>query len=367
MIDPEKLRRRLDEVWAGLGHQAGAEGHEVMRACALTLIAVADAGKLSETASETLAELMRQHPSRAILVRLAAGQADVLEADVEARCWTPFGTRRQICSEVIAIDCSEKTLGDLPGVILSLVVADLPVVLWCASDRARRLPAFASLAQPAGRIILDSVRAERPLELLASLKATAPSRDRKGADPSLSQEPESPLRSRLGAGLVADLSWTRLTRWRSLLAQAFENELYRKQISRFSKIIIHCEGAGNAAVPPTALLLAGWLLSRLGWKVDAGLPPGLQFERRSAGCRPARLCAFELHSPDMSIAIARSGESLGEVRVEMAGLEPVRNRVSLPRSTDVLLLGEELNISRPDPIFEESLEWAVRLGIATNE
>src|SRR5712692_9107112 len=170
MIDPEKIRKRLDEVWAGLGRQASAENHEVMRACALTLIAVVDAGGPSDGASETLAELMRQHPSRAILVRLAAVENDILEADVEARCWMPFGARRQICSEVIAIDCSEKTLGDVPGVILSLVVADLPVVLWCASDRARQLPAFASLAQPAGRIILDSRRAERPLELLASLK-----------------------------------------------------------------------------------------------------------------------------------------------------------------------------------------------------
>src|SRR5712692_8449098 len=170
MIDPEKIRKRLDEVWTGLGRQASVESHEVMRACALTLIAVVDAGKLSEAASETLADLMRQHPSRTILVRLAAGQADVLEADVEARCWTPFGMRRQICSEVIAIDCSEKTLGDVPGVILPLVVPDLPVVLWCASDSALQSPAFATLAQPAGRIILDSRRAERPLELLASLK-----------------------------------------------------------------------------------------------------------------------------------------------------------------------------------------------------
>ncbi len=339
MIDPEKIRKRLEQVWGSLGQQASTEDHEVMRACALTLIAVVDAGEPAETASETIAELMRQHPSRTILVRLAAGQGDLLEADVEARCWMPFGTRRQICSEVIAIDCSEKTLGDVPGVILPLVVADLPVVLWCASGRAWQSSAFPSLAEPAGRIILDSLRFERPLGL---------------------------LKPALGAGQVVDLSWTRLTRWRSLLAQAFENELYRKQIPRFSKIIIHYEGGEQAAVPPTALLLAGWLISRLGWKVDAGtaVPPGLEFKLRPAGCRSARLCAFELHSPDMHITIARSGETLGEVRVEMAGLEPVMNRVSLPRSNDALLLDEELNISRRDLAFEESLQWAVRLSPA---
>lgn len=350
MIDPEKIRRRLDEVWGSLGRQADAEGHEVMRACALTLIAVVDAEDHSETIAETLAELMREHPSRAIVVRLAKGQGDALEADVEARCWMPFGQRRQICSEQIVIDCTEKTLADVPGVILPLAIADLPVVLWCASERAWRSGAFPELAEPAGRVILDTMRVGHPLELLEAMKS------RRGRAP--------------GLGLIADLSWTRLTRWRSLLAQVFENELYRKQIPNFSEVVIEYEGIEGAPVPPTGLLLSGWLLSILGWRWEGGLPAGLRFCRRPADCRPARLAAFELlshHEPVTRIAIARSGESCGEVRVEVAGLEPVRNRVSLPRSTDRLLLGEELAIYKPDPTFEQSLEWAVRVGRALTE
>ena len=322
MIDPEKLGKRLEEVWATLGRQADADGHEVMRACALTLIAVVDATEAEATA-ETLAELMRDHPSRAIVVLL--GEDEVLEADVEARCWMPFGGRRQICSEQIAIRCSEKTIEETPGVILPLLAPDLPVVLWCASERAARARAFASLAAPAGRVLLDSQRYSRPLD-----------------------EPGS---------LTADLSWTRLTRWRALLAQLFENELYRQQLPRISQVTIWCEGEADTPVPRTALLLGGWLLPRLGGLAE----DNLRLLRGAGACRPARLAALELSTivgPVFRIRIARTGESGGEVLVELAGREPVLNRVSLPRSTDVLLLGEELSIQAPDPIFQQSRDRA---------
>ncbi len=343
MIDPENLRRRLDDVWTALGRQADAESYEVMRACALTLIAIVDEDQDPDAMAETLAQLMHEHPSRAIVVRLAAGEGDLLDADVDARCWMPFGSRQQICSEQIVIRCSEKTLAEVPGVILPLVVADLPVVLWCASDRAHRSAAFPALAAPAGRLLLDTFRAPSPLEALESLSRQG-SRNR----------------------MVMDLSWTRLTRWRALLAQVFENELYRRAIPRFTEITIGYEGAEPARIPSTALLLAGWLVSRLGWQWDgARLPPGLGFRHQPADCSQGRLRTFELASredPASRIAIARTGENWGEVRVEMAELEPVMNRVSLARSTGLLLLSEELAIQTPDPVFDQSLECALRIA-----
>lgn len=364
MIDPEKLRREIDEVWVTLGQQANAEGHEVMRACALTLIVAADEDADPDALAETLAALMREHPSRAIVIRLAAGAGDLLEASVDARCWMPFGGRQQICSEQIVIRCTEKTLTEAPGVILPLVAADLPVVLWCASDCARRSEAFAALAEPAGRVILDIVRSPDPAAALAGLAAE--------------------IRQKAGTCLRADLSWTRLTRWRALLAQVFENELYRRQLPRFSEMNVCYEGPGGGRIPITALLLAGWLTSRLGWQAEGA--PGsrsasgaeavlsfrrtggeaqLRFCRRPADCRMPRLVSFDLLARDVPptrVAVARTGEVCGEVTVDVAGLEPVMNRVSLVRSTDVLLLGEELSIYRPDPVFEQSLESAAEIA-----
>ncbi len=314
MIDPERLRRRLSEVWAGLGD-------EVMRACALTLVAVVDPGDASEDASRTLAELMPEHPSRAIVVRLEDGPPDLLEADVEAQCWMPFGQRRQICSEQIVIRSSEQAFGEVPAVVLPLVVPDLPVVVWCASRRAWLAPAFPNLTAAAGRVIADSARI-----------------------------PEA-----FGAGGVADLAWTRLTRWRALLAQAFENEAFRRRLPEFSSLAVRHEARRS----PSALLFAGWLASRLAW--DDQRLAAVRFETTQPDGL-GRLSGFELAAPAARISIRRTGDACGEVRLETAGSQPVLNRVSLSPSTDQLLLAEELSIQRPDPVFDETRPWALRLA-----
>lgn len=241
-IDPEALRRRLEEVWTELGRQADADGNEVTRACALTLIAVVDEDDQADAASETLAELMREYPSRDIVLRLTPGAVNLLEADVDARCWMPSGGRRQICSEQIVIRCSDETLGEVAGVIDPLLVPDLPVVLWCPSERARSLPAFQAVAEPADRIFVDSFGSPQPADALGKLRLLA------------EKHPQ-----------ISDLSWTRLTRWRALLAQVFQNELYRLQIPKFDELAVRYESREPGRIPPTALLLAGWIVSRLNW------------------------------------------------------------------------------------------------------
>ncbi|GEM_PF-1199743 len=355
-IDPEELRGRLDQVWAGLARAAAADGHEVMRACGRTLVSVVDQSRESGDVLEMLAELLHANPSRSIVVLLAAGDAEQLAADVDARCWMPSGSR-QICSEQIVIRCSERTLAEVPGVVAPLVVADLPVVLWCASERACRSPAFFSLAAPAGRIILDTFSAERPLEAFETVIE----------------------RQRRSQALIADLSWTRLTRWRALLAQVFENRLYRAHIPDFNRITIQYQDK-SGRIPPTALLFAGWVTSRLHWQPQATQPhagsgilsfqrpngPALAtLERQDSPGSPERLLSFELTGEAPAaprISIGRVGEACGEVRIQAAGLDSVMNRVSLPAPTDLMLLGEELAISQRDLMFEESLEWAVQIA-----
>ncbi len=339
MVDPEKIRRDLQDVWVGLGSESEDEGG-VLRACALTLIAVTDDNGNPSALAETLAALMPEHPSRAIVIRLAPGQENVLEAEVEAQCWMPFGQRQQICSEQIVVRCTEKTLDEVPSVILPLVAPDLPVVLWCPSERAWKAGAFSGLAEPSTRILLDTSRASRPAEALLALAAES---------------------KRAGA-VVMDLSWTRLTRWRALLAQAFENELCR-QMPGLTELAITYQG--SSPIPATAILMAGWIASRLGW------PPAdtrrWGFAPRDAGLEPGKLAALELKRPAKpltSIAITRLAGSWAEVRVAAGSGEVLTSRVALAPSTDVLLLSEELGIHAPDRIFEESLAAASQIAEA---
>ena len=112
----------------------------MLRACAMTLVVVADAQEDAADSRRDAGVLMHDHPSRAIVVRVRDAEAPELEARVFAQCWMPFGQRRQICCEQIEISTLELSLADVPAVILPLVVADLPVILWCRPPRLLAQP-----------------------------------------------------------------------------------------------------------------------------------------------------------------------------------------------------------------------------------
>src|ERR1035438_4302098 len=75
------------------------------------------------------------------------------------------------------------------------------------------------------------------------------------------------LMARLNARgvLLGDLSWTRLTRWREMLAQVFENQQNLAQLERISDVKVE-RGEGYRV---SALYMAMWLTDCL---ADAGVP-----------------------------------------------------------------------------------------------
>jgi hypothetical protein len=95
-LQPDRILRELSELWVSFGKQDGGESTGVLRACAMTLLVVAGAEEDAADVGETLASLMRDHPSRAIVVRVFDAEKAGLEARVFAQCWMPLGHRRQI-------------------------------------------------------------------------------------------------------------------------------------------------------------------------------------------------------------------------------------------------------------------------------
>ena len=143
-IKPDKILKELSEIWSSMAKpddtQAGdtsAQGGGVLRACAMTLISFVDDEEDSQSLNETLAGLMKEHPSRSVVVRLREGE-DFLDARVFAQCWMPFGHRRQICCEQIEITSSMNRLADVAAIVGPLAVPDLPRVILLRSARIVR-------------------------------------------------------------------------------------------------------------------------------------------------------------------------------------------------------------------------------------
>ena len=187
-IAPDRILHEMADLWVSLGKQGEGDAG-VLRACSMTLIVAAEESDDAQAIGETLAALMPEHPSRAIVVRFRAEDQRSLAARVFAQCWMPFGHRQQICCEQIEITASDASLPDLAAVLMPLKVPDLPVILWCRSPRLFRLAAFAQLSSIAQKVVLDSAACD----------------DQAGAIKEMQEAVAG------GRAPLADLSWTRLT------------------------------------------------------------------------------------------------------------------------------------------------------------
>lgn len=323
-IDPEKILKELSDLWVSLGkHTEDEEFSGVLRACAMTLIVACEESEDASAVGETLARLMPEHPSRAIVIRLHPSPNRILSSRVFSQCWLPFGHRRQICCEQIEITASDSSLADVANALLPLTIGDLPVVLWCRSPRLFRLPAFPHFSELAQKLIVDSAAFPEPRPILSELAASQP--------------------------VIADLVWTRLTRWRELVSHVFENQECASRLPQVSQVRITF---GGEIPPVAAYYLGAWLLNGLS---DVG--SHAQLDLRSEAQESARdVGRVELLAPDTLLSISTDGQM---VDIHVGSLA---YRAAFPVATECELMREELSIPGRDPVYERTLPQAARLA-----
>jgi len=325
-LSPEKILKELAELWVSEAKQGQDEtATGVLRACTMTLVVVAEQTDDPQELGETLAALMPEHPARAIVIRLSGPGERALAERVYQQCWMPFGQRRQICCEQVEITSSDDALSDLPSVVLPLTVADLPVILWCRSARLFAMPEFTPLAALADKVVINSAAVADAPAVVARMLAAV---DR---------------------GLVlGDLAWTRLTRWRNMLAQIFEN---RENLARLADVrrvnVTHTGEASNTS----ALFMGCWVRDAIGGNAQLSFAPGAW----NTGSLPSPVLAVRLSGEGIDVELRREDDRM---IVTVNGLSQCTN---LPLATPYLLMREELGIVRRDPVFERTLASAARL------
>ena len=315
-IRPDAILKELSAYWTNLGAgeasgdapaESSVNSGGLLRACSMTLICFADDEEEPAALDEMFASLMREHPSRMIVIRLRDGE-DELAARVSSRCWMPFGQRRQICCEQVDVTASINRLADVASIVAPLAAPDLPRVIVLRSSRIVRAGALRKILALGDKIIVDSSR------------------------------PGAPGFGEIGGLLDAghttgDLAWTRLTPIRALLAQLLENR---------SPSAITIEYGGKEA-GPEARYLQAWL--------ETALPEALVSLR---GTGPADDC----RAAEGKLATVQVDKDL-TVRLCAGGAEydtgAMRQRASMPPGTEDQLLNEELGIVIHDRVFERAL------------
>jgi glucose-6-phosphate dehydrogenase assembly protein OpcA len=307
LVDPEKILKDLRNLWLDLGRDNEVAGG-VLRACGMTLVVATDAAADMDELRHLLGVLMHNHPARAIVLKLDGKSG--LNATVFSQCWMPFGKHQQICAEGIEITAGFSDLTHVAQLLLPLIVSDLPAVLWCRGPRIFSDHAFEPLLPLVQKIIVDGTTVPDPHAAVAAVR-------------DLRQQ----------GRLVADLSWTKLTGLRELIASLFDEGTAANIKS--ARILY-----GGDAPTVSALYFQTWIKHAL---PDAQVT----LEQRGEGTRSIRSivlvgdCEVLLTRPDKSTFEVRCG---GRMR-----------RSSLVLVSEETLMGEELSILGADPVFDKVL------------
>lgn len=273
----------------------------------LTLVITTDDGSAIESSIEAANSASREHPCRVIV--LAKGQRKAAaRMDAQIRVGGDAGA-----SDVIVLRGYGPLAADDAGagMVMPLLLPDTPVVAWWPSE-APAVPSQDAVGKLAQRRITDALSSRNPLRAFEQRRANHVAGD-------------------------TDLTWTRLTPWRALLATALDAPPFEP--------VTGAMVAGEVLSPSTDLM-AGWLAVCLGIRVKrspAATGPGLvtvRLERRNG--------AIELSRPDGKIG------QLSQPR------QPDR-LVALARREVRDCLAEELRRLDPDEPYAAALAGVAKI------
>lgn len=239
VVHPEALLKQLDALWTEFGKGEVDAANGVVRACSLTWITVIEGDNAAVAEVDAmLAEVMRVHPSRAIVINLREGEERGLKGSVSAQCWRPFGSKQQVCIERVLLETTRAGACDLPAIIRALIVADLPVVVFCRNAHLLSIPGVAETSSLADRVVVDMAWRETECHDVW---------------------PRMPALGKY----VSDLAWDRIRGFRRAIAEYFSTTSARRILSDLASVRVETR-AGHPT--PEAAYLLTWVLGCMGYR-----------------------------------------------------------------------------------------------------
>ncbi len=340
------------------------------RASVMNLVLVGPDQDTIERASEVAAQLSYTYPSRTFAVTASpADPVASLDGYVSSYCYlsTPE-SKEVVCLEQVRLRAAGETARHLEGIILPLLLPDLPVFLWWIGEPPEETDA---LLQSCDRLIVDSTGFREPLPQLARLYRILPQQGNR----------------RDGAAL-SDFTWLRLAPWQELLAQFFDGQETLPYLDQMSNVRVeYATDPGGAAHASPSLLLLGWLAAKLRWQYhDVTTRAGerdyrLSFTKQGGAQVTAQvvpraragesgytgeLLTVELtalsedHEATFSVSLAHDGVH-ATTRAHLPGLREIIRAVPLERASMADLLLDELGSVGSNAAFEESLAVTARM------
>jgi len=346
-VDPPAIERAFDAIWRETS--GGAYDASSIRLRVLNLVAFSHTPGAEKRFAAVMQALSARHPCRAILA-LASDREGRLEATVGASVWRASEGGRHVCTEEVRLAGGTQQQAELASAVLALIVPELPVAIWLMDQPDLGGRMSREVMEAADRVFFDSAAND---DLPGTFDHVVRS----------AQEFELEL---------SDLAWGRIAAWRTLIAQCFDGEEGLKDLARIASIEID---AGGPALRSEALLVAGWLVSRLGLSLaDLDRAPDRIAATLYAGSRgvtltvthsakhgSAAVCDVRIRTDAGTLSVGIHEESAHmHVREERAGA-PARRTVAALPGDEGSVIALALDDSVDPKIYAEALGSALAL------
>jgi glucose-6-phosphate dehydrogenase assembly protein OpcA len=382
VLDAGVVQDELNRLWSDLqarsatgpeppadrnGHAEAsvADAHPpIVRANTLNLVAVARSAAEAERIERAIGYLGDFYPARAIVLVADPALAGPAEGGLDVRVSLfeqATKDRPATRFECVTVTAGALAASRFASIVSSLLVPELSDFLWWPGDNLGSA-LFQDLIETVDRLILDGAALQDPVMGLRALAAQV-------ARP-------------LHCPRVTDFAWLRLKSWRAMIAQFFDAAEARRCLDALDTVdLVYAPRAHIGSGLTAALLMAGWLGSRLDWRILAPLErtrTGWRAEVKSPSGPPALLRLRPAEDGTIApgliaVEIVAKRPHPGAFRVrritatalttasETGTGRPVGRMVVAEDEDEAALLGRSLHTFGRDPVYEDALTYAARL------
>jgi glucose-6-phosphate dehydrogenase assembly protein OpcA len=227
--NPDAIEAALRELL----RERHAANEALAPARVLNLVVIVDREWKGEI-SNRLGQVGRYHASRTVLCAVEEKRT-TLDAVATVSYQEPRDGTLGVMHEHVEIDLGPQHLRALQTIVDPILVGELPTVVWSPHGHPEAVEALLPVMDV---MLLDSDDMDDPSDAFARAEH---------------------LREH---AYVVDLAWLRTTPWRERLAATFDLPERLATLSEITEVEVRHQNSSMAS----ALLLAGWLASRLHWQ-----------------------------------------------------------------------------------------------------
>ena len=351
-VSLKNIESELINFWKGI--VADSDPQTLVKTSTMNFIIISQDVENFQSLTTLIQHITKHHPGRILLVLIDKNNnTDQIDASITAYCQSFDSSDQQLCCEQITLSTGRDGMAHLNGVIIPLLLPDLPVFLWHVEAEQLRDNYYGPIYPFVNRIILD----------LGQVKELS---DIKSWINNLSEKAH-----------ISDLAWTQITPWREALALPFDNDLFVKYLMSVRNVKITSRSDKKDQFP--SWLLVGWLMSQLNWSYkdyngnfkfsDASHQPvDVEFcsDKNSGGITKIELSS-QTDDELINFSFIRSNENEIEIKIHK-GHDPLfSGMVPYKKLSKSLLICNELDFLNTDRIYLKSLGLLNYLEMNTNE